>query len=212
MKTINRLGIAALKSIAAKPIATRDATRPTPSPNQYTPGTYSFRPLQSGYWKFVLWGGGANGGASSWGGGSGAYCEKTVFLTTSQAVALNVGARASATTATMPDGTIVSAGGAIGQSGGTAWGGDVNLNGSPGGSGSSSGAAGSGTGGGGGGSKDTNNGGAGAPANLPFRGGAGGTGSNTPDPGTSPGGGGGDAGSGAGVGGNGLAIVLFVRP
>ena len=200
-KGIARQNIAGRASIARKPIASVYATQSeqtaATSPQQFPPGSYTFTPTVSGRWKFVLCGGG--GYVSPDGGGSGAYAEITKFLTTGQTVALvtgrgaNTDAAGTDSTATFPDGTVVTAGAASGNTGGVATGGDVNLDGSDGGLDidSSAGGNGLGTGGGAGGPGTGVNiygGGAGAPANLPFRGGAGGSGQNVAT-GRSPGGG-----------------------
>lgn len=176
---IGRRSIGGQPGIARRPIATASGARSTQtaatSPQQFPPGSYTFTPTVSGWWKFVAWGGG-EGGSGVTGGGSGGYCEITKFLTTGQTVAVVVGkgfdasSSATSSTATFPDGTVATAGAASGATGGTASGGDVNLNGSAGGNGGA-GAAGLGTGGGAAGTGS--GGGAGAPANLPFRGGDG---------------------------------------
>ena len=173
-------------------------------PFTFPPGTWTFTPPKAGYWKFVQWG--VGGSVSTVGNASGAYTEYTRFLTSAQSVALVVGIYAGVgtvdTTATFPDGYVVTAGKATGATPGTASGGDVNLNGSAGTAGSTSatGANGSGTGGGAGAANSgTNDGGAGAPANLPYRGGAGGA---------SPGGGASQASQAVG---NGLILAVFVK-
>lgn len=161
---------------------------------QYTPGSYTFIAPQAGYWKFVLWGSSDGLGGQA----SGGYCERTVFLGVQQSVAFVCGAGGSGgagnpSTATFPDGRVVSAG-AGSTVGGVATGGDVNLDGSV------PGVAGQGTGGG------AANSGAGAPANLPFRGGAGISGGLA---GRTPGGG---SGSVSAQGADGMIIAVFVRP
>lgn len=209
---IARRDIAGRASIARKPIASVYAAQSTQtaaaSPQQFPPGSYTFTPTVSGWWKFVLWGaGGGYSGAA--GGGSGSYCEITKFLTTGQTVALvvGVGGYESATaptnsTATFPDGTVATAGaGTNAGAAGTATGGDVNL------SGSASGVAGLGTGGGAAGTGAA--GGAGAPANLPFRGGAGGNDGGI-KPAKGPGAGGAGSASAA-AGGDGLIIAFLAR-
>lgn len=214
---IGRRSIAGQPGIARRPIATAAGARSTQtaatSPQQFPPGSYTFTPAVSGWWKFVLWGGGEGGGAVT-GSGSGAYSEITKFLTASQTVAVVVGkgyddsSSATSSTATFPDGTVVTAGAASGATGGTASGGDVNLNGSAGGNGGA-GSAGLGTGGGAAGTGS--GGGAGAPANLPFRGGAGA--STTIKQGRSPGGGGSinPGGDNRNNGGDGSVIAFLAR-
>ena len=186
-KGIARQNIAGRAGIARRPIASVYAAQSeqvaAASPQMFTPGSYTFTPTVSGWWKFVLWGGGARP-TTGYGGGSGAYCEITKFITTGQTAALVAGRGAGSggaaqnSTVTFLDGTVVTAGAAVNEIGGTATGGDVNLNGSTGGvdgPGGASGANGLGTGGGAGGAYEPNvGGGAGAPANLPFLGGVGG--------------------------------------
>ena len=225
-KGIARQNIAGRASIARKPIASVYATQSeqtaATSPQQFPPGSYTFTPTVSGFWQFVLWGGGGEDNAATNGGGSGGYCEITKFLTTAQTVALVVGVGArnavagTASSATFPDGTVVTAGAASGRNGGTATGGDVNLAGSLGGDGSvgGNGAAGLGTGGGlgGAGATGSRGGGAGAPANLPFRGGDGGTAGGGGNPGgRSPGSGYAAAVSNAQSGGDGMIIAFLAR-
>lgn len=225
-KGIARQNIAGRASIARKPIASVYATQSeqtaATSPQQFPPGSYTFTPTVSGWWKFVLWGGGGEDNAATNGGGSCGYCEITKFLTTAQTVALVVGVGArnavvgTASSATFPDATVVTAGAASGRNGGTATGGDVNLAGSLGGDGSvgGNGAAGLGTGGGlgGAGATGSRGGGAGAPANLPFRGGDGGTAGGGGNPGgRSPGSGYAAAVSNAQSGGDGLVIAFLAR-
>lgn len=226
-KGIARQNIAGRASIARKPIASVYATQSeqtaATSPQQFPPGSYTFTPTVSGWWKFVLWGGGARG--SGYGGGSGAYCETTKFLTTGQTAALVVGrgegsgGGAQGSSVTFLDGTVVNAGAAALEVGGTATGGDVNLNGSNGGidgGGGGNGGNGLGTGGGLGGLFEPNaGGGAGAPANLPFRGGVGSTlGSPGHYNGGTPGGGACSTSYGGSVAvaaGDGLIIAMLAR-
>lgn len=171
---------------------------------QFTPGSYSFTPTKAGYWKFVGWGpGGGSTGANP--AASGAYFEKTVFLSITQTVAIVVADGAALngpTTLTFPNGLVVSAtSGQEGNNPGVATGGDVNLN------GSNPGSAGLGTGGG---AAPTAGGtGAGAPAMLPFRGGRGPNGLDGSD-GKTPGGGAQLAALSRGA--DGEVTVFFVRP
>jgi hypothetical protein len=168
---------------------------------QYPSGSYVFRAPMAGYWKFVLWGPGGQGTFSS-NGGSGAYVEYTQFLGASEEVSIAVGAPAptSNTSATFANGRTVIAGRGSPGVGGTATGGDVNIN------GSAPGVAGGGTGGG---APGTNGGGAGAPGQLPFRGGDGGATTGHQE-GGSPGAGG-MFNSGIYDGGSGLALVYLLR-
>lgn len=170
---------------------------------QYTPGSYTFIPPVSGYYKFIQWGA---GDGSNPGGASGAYAEKTAFLTPALSVPMvvglgNAGAPGGDTTVNLPVTGLVTAGGGNGITPGVASGGDLNLN------GSTSGNPGLGSGGGPVGSVGGNP--AGAPGVLPFRGGGGATGPTLA--GISPGGGG-SAGASAWPGGMGQIIVFFVRP
>lgn len=189
-------------SIAGQAIAAA-GSQPVGYATQYTPGSYTFVPPKAGYYKFVLWGA---GDGSNPGGASGAYSEKTVFLTVAQSVPIvvglgNAGAPGGDTTVSLPGVAVVTAGGGNGATPGVASGGDLNLN------GSTSGNPGLGSGGGPVGSVGGNP--AGAPGVLPFRGGGGATGPTLA--GISPGGGG-SAGASAWPGGMGMVIALFVRP
>lgn len=224
-KGIARQNIAGRASIARKPIASAFAAQSeqvaAASPQMFTPGSYTFTPTVSGWWKFVLWGGGARP-TTGYGGGSGAYCEITKFITTGQTAALVAGRGAASggaaqnSTVTFLDGTVVTAGAAVNEIGGTATGGDVNLNGSNGGidgGGGGNGGNGLGTGGGAGGVFDSNvGGGAGAPANLPFRGGVGGSAGSPHYGGGTPGGGAVSTTYGSQVpAGDGLIIAMLAR-
>ena len=224
-KGIARQNIAGRASIARKPIASAFAAQSeqvaAASPQMFTPGSYTFTPTVSGWWKFVLWGGGARP-TTGYGGGSGAYCEITKFITTGQTAALVAGRGAASggaaqnSTVTFLDGTVVTAGAAVNEIGGTATGGDVNLNGSTGGVDGASGQNGGdglGTGGGAGGLFTPNSGGgAGAPANLPFRGGVGGSAGSSHYGGGTPGGGAVSTTYGSQVpAGDGLIIAMLAR-
>lgn len=175
----------------------------------YPPGSHTFTPPKAGYYLFVLWGPGqgSTGFTEFLASPSGCYCEYTDHLDPTQRVALTVSAGvpggSTATTATFPDGKVVSAGPGNSL---IATGGDVNLLGSAGGTGAVAPSAGSGTGGGAAGSGLS--GGGGAPGVLPFRGGAGGASQAS---GTAPGGGAGDTGTGdKAKGGDGQVLVLFL--
>jgi hypothetical protein len=204
-------------AIAKRQIASRYGLTNAEEPHAYPAGSYTFTPPRAGYWKIVLWGGGAQG-SSSFGGASGAYVEKTVLLSPATPVALVIGGSGSDSTAALPNG-IITAGGASGNVPGAASGGDVNLDGALGGTTSTgSGADGSGSGGGPGGTATAGRAGAGAPANLPYHGGRGGIGASaSPLPssslGITPGGGGGYSAlvnEGA-YGGEGFGVVSFVH-
>lgn len=158
----------------------------------YPSGSYTFTPTINGFYKFHLWGSGGNGTAGPTVGASGAYCEFTAYLTVRDGVTLGVDRvtqttpTLGATTATFPNGKVVSAGSATTTTPGVATGGDVNL---PGVAGAST------------------TGGA-APGTATMRGGAGGTvalvNGNTP-------GGGGTSGSASGdIGGDGLIVIVRV--
>lgn len=200
-----RFGIAR-RSIGHAYPAGADLQQPYTFPASLSP--YSFTPPVSGKWKFVGWGPGASTGG--FGGASGGYVEVTRQLTTNQAVAIVAGFVGTDTTITLPDGTVATAGKGA-SSGGTATGGDVNLNGSAGGN-AVAGSPGLGTGGGAGGAAPNNlGGGAGAPANLPYRGGEGasdaGAGS---DRGGSVGSGGCGVSTGLSSGGPGLVLAVLL--
>jgi len=186
-------------------------------------GTYTFVAPVNGYYKFVLWGAGGGGGngTPANGGGSGAYCEYTRAMGASERAtvvvppAVGKATNGAAATVTFLDGKAVTAGGGLSNTaGGTASGGDVNLNGSSGGlsSGSNNGGTGLGTGGGAGGTGDggtIGGGGGGAPANSPYTGGQGGSAATTSI--------GLGVGAGAGAGtsstsGQGAALVQCLRP
>lgn len=193
MSSVARQSVAGV-AVAGNPIASANAPA-AQQPYNFPPGSHTFTPPRDGYWKFVLWGAGptANGSQA---GSSGAYCEITKYLSTTQSVAIFVSIPAGspvATTATFPDGSVASAGSADGGgTPGVATGGDVNL------AGSALGVAGLGTGGG------AASLGAGAPANAPFRGAPGG---GSGERGKTPGSG----GATTFPGGDGLALAVFVR-
>jgi hypothetical protein len=206
MKGIARQGVGSRAGIALRQIAGKFGQADQGKTYNFPVGSWTFVPPKAGYWKFVLWGPGGNSGAS------GAYLERTIFLTPAQSVAIVVGALGTDTIATLPGGALLSAGAGAGATGGTAAGGDVNLNGTSYGltSTGANGPPGAGTGGGSGGTGNgtSADGGAGAPANLPFRGGKGMSPGGTAYV-TNPGGGQGEATAGSGAG---LALVVFVRP
>lgn len=228
MKTINRLGIAALKSIAAKPIATRDRTRDVQAPYSFpakwtggsTPDRYSFTIPLTGYWKFVAWGAGAP--SNGYGGGSGAYGEVSLLLVAGEIATITpaVSGWNPPPTTIVLRGITYSAGSTGNINGGVAsgpW--DLSYDGSLGGADAASqnGAAGRGDGGGSGGlASGDRAGGAGAPGKLPFRGGNGGGANNArgglhTGAGGTPGGGAGFPNTSMELGGDGLALAVFVR-
>lgn len=220
---IGRRGIGSRAGIGRRQIANRYAQTFAQAPYVFLPGSNTFTAPRSGVWKFVLWGPGASGstGVGADGGGAGAYCEYSRRLVVGEAVTLVVGATtrgagtpASDTTATFAGGLqVVTAGrGGVGvlASGGTASGGDVNINGGSGGTAGANGAAGGGsTGGAGGTASGGVAGGGGAPANAPFRGGRGADANALFA--QVPGGGGGGGGSVTSCGADGLILAVFDR-
>lgn len=170
----------------------------------YAAGAHIFEAPATGRYMFTLWGGGAVGGGT--GGGSGAFAQKTRRLRRGETVSIVVGASAGASTATFIDGSVVTAGAGTGTGGGLATGGDLNLNGSSGGTSGNAGDGGGGTAGGAGGANQgADGGGAGAPGQGLYKGGRGG--SQASAPASAPGGGG---AGGTGVltaPGSGLCIV-----
>jgi hypothetical protein len=138
---------------------------------------------RSGFYRFVVWGAGAGPGGG-FAGGSGAYVEKVAFILVGQQVAMSIAGIAAngASTVTLPNGTVLSAGAAPNSgsgAGGIASGGDFNINGSTGtaaGSGNPGGNGG-GTAGGTGAADSGSGGAAGAPGRITrvgtFRGGNG---------------------------------------
>jgi hypothetical protein len=209
VKGIGSQGIGSRPGVGRKAIASRFGGKEATSPADFPAGTWSFVPPQTGYWKFVLRGCGGAGSSGSGAGASGAYCEVTRYLTTAQSVAIVVGtAFGPDTTATFPDGKVVTAGRASLAVAGVASGGDVNINGTPGvGTGNLNGNPGGGTGGGLGGvaGVGAGSGGAGAPANLPFHGASG---ASVAIPGA--GAGGAEIGSVSNPG-QGWAVAVFVK-
>lgn len=171
----------------------------------FGPGATNWRCPLTGNYKFVFKGDGALNhfdGSTTYGGGSGAHAEITRFLAAGQLVVIS---SAATKTTTFDDGHVMSAGGAgVAPIAGVASGGDLNLNGSLGGSGN--GAAGLGPGGGTGGlGNGSSGGGAGGPGTLDFPGGNGGDGTTTS--GSWPSAGGSGNGSGNGSGASGMALV-----
>ena len=164
------------RALASRKIATTQPAGFDPYVTTFPPGSWTFNAPASGRYKFVAWGAGVKGY-----GNSGAYFEKTTFLTLGQAVLIVVGLDESNTyidtTVTLPNGIVCTAQRGIQTSGtaAVATNGDVNLAGSLGGDGAGSpGQNGNGTGGGAGSADQYANGTwapAGAPGMLPFRGG-----------------------------------------
>jgi hypothetical protein len=194
------------------------------APSYCASGTYTFTAPATGYYKFVLWGGGGGGynGGSGAGGSSGAYAEFTRLMTWGERATVVVGVPGPLSTpggdssVTFADGKVVTAGG--GGGGGTsttvgvASGGDVNINGSAPGLVGGAGNAGGGTAGGAGGSAIASSfAGGGAPGNTPYKGGVGGT-YQTIAPGIGGGGYGNSVdGSRSSPGGSGAVLVQCTR-
>lgn len=154
--------------------------RPTMYSYSYTPGSYTWTCPASGWWRLVLWGAGAHGNGNQ-GGGSGALYIAERLLRKGQTVALVVGASAAtaeASTATLPGGEVLTAGGGVDTGVAGAVTANRNLDivypGSAGGAPSASGTAGLGDAGGSGGAvSGAAGGGAGAPGYGNHRGGDG---------------------------------------
>jgi hypothetical protein len=107
--------------------------QPVPYEASYPAGVHNWVSPASAYYRFVLWGGGGVDGTN---GGSGALAIAVRRVARGQIVALNVadgGAPSDDTTATFPDGRVITAGSAVNTVAGVASGGDVNINGVAGG-------------------------------------------------------------------------------
>lgn len=208
---VGQRGIGSRPGIGRKQIATRFAQQIAPSSTSFPPGAWTFTAPSAGYWKFVLRGAGGIEGSGGLAGASGSYLEITKLLSTAQSVSLVVGivgVGVNSTTATFPDGSVATAGGAVGGVPGAASGGDVNLAGTAGVAlGGTAGNPGLGTSGGAGGATGGGlSGGAGAPANIPLHGSPGGA-TTTPGPGA----GAGESPSGSPPG-HGWIEVIWVKP
>jgi len=140
----------------------------------FPPGSFTWTCPKNGWYRLVGWGAdGAGNGGGGYGPGSGAHVQKVAYLAQGQSVAVVIAA-AGDTSFTLPNGAVITASGGSGQNGGTAAGGDINLNGSAGGNSGASGAAGLGNAGGAGGANaGSSGGGAGQPGYGPYRGAAG---------------------------------------
>lgn len=195
-KSTARQSIGGEKNIAHRQIAGRFGQVDQGSTYALPVGTYAWSPPKAGYWKIVLHGpGGQSLRTSGWGGGSGAYLEKTVFLNPAQSLAVVVGACGTDTTVTLPSGAVLRAGSGAANVAGVASGGDLNTNGATAG---------------------TNIGGN-APGSAQFPGGLGGpafgAGPNAVAAGAPGGGGGTNTFSGYDCNGaDGQAVFMFVRP
>jgi hypothetical protein len=212
-KGIGRLSIGGRASVARRQIAGR--TGQADQGYVFAPKSgvlTTFSPPKAGYWKIVMNGpGGASNGVAGNGGGSGAYGEKTVYLSAGVGVPCTVGISGADTTLTLPDGTVLTAG-----SGGTPTGGvasgpfDFTYSGSSGGTLSTPSQPGLGPGGGSC-SNTVQDSGAGAPGSLQFPGGDG-FAVNGADAGY-PGAGGARANTGPDrPGGVGRILFIFQRP
>lgn len=140
----------------------------------YPAGSFTWICPVSGWWLFTNWGSGGNSGGGS-PGASGAFTQTLVYLARGEPVAIFNGNPSSglSSTFTFPTGRIVAAGAAISNTPGGASGGDINIDGSPGGSGSPTS---DGKGGNGGIAGLGATGGAGSPGRRGYRGSNGGTG------------------------------------
>jgi hypothetical protein len=197
---------------------------PTSYSYNYPAGSFTWTCPASGTWRLVLWaaGGGSTNG-SNLGGGSGALYIAERFFAKGQTVALVVGGCIGAasnganSTATLPDGEVITAGG--GQANGTAGAVTANRNldvvfaGSAGGAAGGSGVAGLGDAGGSGGAGvAAQSGGGGAPGYGPHRGGDGREGSNgNVRSAPSPAGGGGVNSSVGAAGGDGVGLIYRIK-
>ncbi len=111
---------------------------------QYAVGSYTLTIPVTGRWTVVQWGAGGNSQTGvGGGGGGGALCISERYLRRGQTVSIVIGTHC---VVTLPDGSVITAGDgamdAAGGVGGTASGGDINVNGSD-GTASDGGAAGS---------------------------------------------------------------------
>lgn len=199
----------------------------TPVFRSYPPGSYTLTITVSGWYRFVLWGGGASAQNTDGSGGGGAFIRAERALAQGQRVTIICGAPTAvpafsatgidgnASSVTFPTGEVITAGGGqttASRAGGVATASALDTTYS-GGAGVTSGAgnAGAGPGGGAGGAAGGFVGGGGAGGSLEHPGGDGATGGSTNTAGESPGGGGGgNAGTGA-AGGGGLVLVYQVR-
>jgi hypothetical protein len=214
------------KSIARKQIAydfNRVFTRN--QPYLFPVGTHNFVVPVSGPWRFAVWGGGAGAwNPGLYAGGSGALYSAKRFLERGQIVALVVGhggfkgQNGANSTATFPNGEVITAAGALGNTGAVAPTAnrpeDIVFAGSNGGSGGTgaSGVAGLGDAGGAGGAgaSGTMDGGGGAPGFGSLRGGDGQSGTTGAiGSGETPAGGGGMDNEQGRPGGHGLIIAYL---
>lgn len=178
----------------------------------YRPGSHTFTVPYSGRYKFVLHGPGGACDGSADGGGSGAYCERTIPLNAGQQVAIVVGTGTSGTDTrvTAPGYVAMVAGAAVAEVAGAASGGDVMYAGSTGGIAGADGSAGLGTAPGTAGSGGAQGGGAAAPGTTEFPGGDGGDYNVTTTQMLTPGGGQAANSSGsAGPAGDGRCVVFL---
>lgn len=190
----------------------------------YPTGADTFIAPANGYYRFVLRGAGGGGsiaGSALGSGASGAYIEAVRRLSKGERVALSVAnftainANGLATTATMPNGEVISAGGGQASAGlgGVALAGalDVAISGTAGSAEGVNGANGGGNNPGSGGAGNGNAGGAGAPGNGNFRGGAGAPGASSSTAGHGAGGGTQSSTGINQIGGTGTLVISQVR-
>lgn len=217
-----RMGIAR-KQIAIDFKRISDAIRGLVHTFPAAASAHTFPITATGRWRFVLWGGGGGGkNSGTWGGGSGAFYLAERRLIAGQVVTISTGnggpesgGNGGDTTVTLPDGEVLTAGGAqssVSEAGGAVTANrntDIVFPGSSGGLGTNAGANGLGGSGGAGGSGGIGGGGAGAPGFGPYRGGAG-AGSNGAFRSRAPGGGGCVDGTSGNRGQDGLVLAIFL--
>lgn len=202
--------------------------RPTVYAYSYPAGSYTWTCPASGLWRFVLWGAGAGADqATPYGGASGGFYLAERYVTKGQTVAVVAGAGVEPvstagtdggpSSATFPNGEVITAGGGIGNGANT--GGAVTANrntdivyaGTAGVTTATAGADGNGTNPGTGGTASgTTRPGSGAPGYGPYRGGNGANGSATRG-GFAPGGGGTTTSVDGSAGGDGLVLIHLAR-
>jgi hypothetical protein len=179
--------------------------RRTPETRIYSRGSYTFTADEAGWYRFVLWGGGAGANNGVVAGGSGALVIAERLLNIGQIASITVGRggpnnptgsyAGSNSTVTLPGGEVLTAGGAVSGTGGSASAntsrGDIATNGTT--------------------TAVTGNG-MSAPSFGDYQGGAGATdGGGFSLAGACPGGGGRTDGGVGSYGGDGLVIVVQVR-
>lgn len=198
----------------------------TPVSRSYPPGSYTFTATTSGWYRFVLWGGGASAQNTDGSGGGGAFILAERALAQGQRVSIVVGAQTSlppntstgidgnASSVTFPTGEVITAGGGqttASRAGGVPTAGQLDTA-YAGGAGVTSGAgnAGAGPGGGAGGAAGGFGGGGGAGGAADVPGGSGAAGASFTS-GQSPGGGGGTNSTLGTPGAGGLVLINQLR-